>query len=255
MNRTLANGIRVFALCLTLTACSAGEDSGSQAHASAAAADAGFGQAVGRYFHRRTGEHFYTANPGEAFAAGFVQEAFPYFFVGTHPDQFGDAVTALYRCRLRAGKHFYTTNASCEGAPAVLEGVLGYVATTPFCGGLPLTRMFNRNNGDHFYTISAAEVQTLIMQFERTGRGYVEEGIAGYVWTDPTGPLNCGEPSGPVRGGDGPGDGNGNGDGGGVIVPGGCDPAMSICPPSPGNVPPGNVPPPSGNGGGIRTNG
>ena len=56
--------------------------------------------------------------------------------------------------------------------------MLGFIATRATCGAVPLYRL---NNGpNHFYTTSAAERDDAIASL-----GYVDEGVAGYVWRGP----------------------------------------------------------------------
>jgi hypothetical protein len=133
---------------------------------------------VTRAFHPATGEHFYTRSAAEAAGAGFTIEAAAYFYV-TDGAVNGKDFVPLYRCNLVAGKHFYTTAANCEGAAATNEGPLGDVAPSAECGATALYRLFG-GNGDHFYTVSAAEVQSA------SAGGYHLEGIIGYVWLAPS---------------------------------------------------------------------
>jgi hypothetical protein len=58
---------------------------------------------------------------------------------------------------------------------------MGHIAQSPACGAVPLYRVFNRRNGDHFYTTSTGERDGAL------SGGYVSEGVAGFVWTGPTG--------------------------------------------------------------------
>jgi hypothetical protein len=132
---------------------------------------------VTRAFHPATGEHFYTTSAAEAANAGFKIEAAQYFFVAPGAVAGKDFVP-LYRCNLTVGKHLYTTAANCEGAGAN-EGPLGDVAPSAECGSVPLFRMFG-GQGDHFYTVSQAEVTSA------SAGGYHLEGIVGYVWLAPS---------------------------------------------------------------------
>ena len=50
----------------------------------------------------------------------------------------------------------------------------GDIATSAVCGATPLYRLAKGN--DHFFTTSSSERASAI------GSGYVDEGIAGYVW-------------------------------------------------------------------------
>jgi hypothetical protein len=55
--------------------------------------------------------------------------------------------------------------------------MLGRIAKWQVAGTVPLYRLYNRSNGDHFYTISYAERQSAISS------GWVSEGVTGYVFT------------------------------------------------------------------------
>ncbi len=128
--------------------------------------------AVHRFYKGSSGEHFYTVSKPEGTGAGFTLEYGDYYFLYAAPQP---GTVAFYRCVLSSGFHFYTTSATCEGAPgSVKEGTMGYVATSAVCGATPLYRLAKGN--DHFFTTSSAERTSAI------GSGYVDEGIAGYVW-------------------------------------------------------------------------
>lgn len=127
---------------------------------------------VHRSYHPGTGEHFYTTDLGEAQCCGFNLEAADYFrlYAGSHA-----GLVAFYRCLTPWGFHFYTQSPTCEGT--TVEGVMGYIATaSDTAGSTPLYRVFLGASGDHFYTTSAAERDNAI------AGGYVDEGVAGYVW-------------------------------------------------------------------------
>jgi hypothetical protein len=187
-------------LAMTVGACGQEEAIDANSPAVATHKEAVFSAppAIGRFYKTPTGEHFYTANPGEAFANGFHLEAFPYFWLSPF-DAPELGIVPLYRCFWRStGKHFYTTSPACEYAPNMtFEGEIGGVATTQQCGTTALYRMYNRVSHDHFYTTSAEELTSLIQAQERTGRGYVYEGIQGYVYTSPAGPDACDPPPPP----------------------------------------------------------
>ena len=133
--------------------------------------------AVHRSYNGRTGEHFYTVSLSEAACCGFALE-FASFYHLYASAQAGTA--PFYRCLLTNGLHLYTTSSNCEGRGSV-EGVMGHIAQSPACGAVPLYRVFNRRNGDHFYTTSTGERDGAL------SGGYVSEGVAGFVWTGPTG--------------------------------------------------------------------
>lgn len=121
----------------------------------------------------KSGQHFYTSSANEATGAGFTIEfGGPYYWV--------DAVNhngfvPWYRCLKGNGKHFYTTSSTCEGQK--VEGAMGWVATGAVAGAHPLYRLYSPSLGNHFYTTSASERDTVAQSF-----GYTYEGVACYVW-------------------------------------------------------------------------
>ncbi len=132
---------------------------------------AGCRVAVHRTYKSSTGEHFYTTSETEGPGAGFAMEFKDYYFLysGVQP-----GLVPFYRCWVPGvSMHFYTQSSTCEGQ--VVEGSMGYIATTAVCGAVPLYRMAHKTNGDHFYTTSATERDAALPS-------YVDEGIAGYVW-------------------------------------------------------------------------
>lgn len=123
----------------------------------------------------KAGEHFYTTSLTEAACCGFTVELQNFFYVYKATTT---GLVAFHRCLLANGKHFYTQASNCEGAAGALnEGVLGYVATSATCGAVPLYRL-SHPSSSHFYTTSLAEKNNAVSAF-----GYIDEGIAGYVWS------------------------------------------------------------------------
>jgi hypothetical protein len=123
-------------------------------------------------------EHFYTTSLPEAGCCGFRVEFanFYYLYGGAAP-----GTAPFYRCIMDYGLHFYTTASNCETGRGRVEGIMGYIATSPACGSVPLYRVYSPSTFDHFYTTSAAERDSALRG------GYINEGIAGYVWAGPTG--------------------------------------------------------------------
>lgn len=129
---------------------------------------------IHRSVKSNTGEHFYNTNPNEAIAAGFTIEILNYYGLGT---SFAQNNVPFYRCFWQsAGKHLYTVQANCEISDARNEGQLGFIATVQQSGTVPLFRLYNPANDDHFYTISSQERSLAILNV-----GYRDEGISGYV--------------------------------------------------------------------------
>jgi len=134
--------------------------------------------AVHRSYHPSSGEHFYTTSASEAACCGFRVEALNYYYLYSTP---APGTVPFYRCLMDYGLHFYTTASNCETGRGRVEGVMGYIGSSPTCGAIPLYRTYLPRNGDHFYTTSAAERDAALRA------GYLNEGIAGYVWPSPTG--------------------------------------------------------------------
>jgi hypothetical protein len=120
-------------------------------------------------------EHFYTTSASEAACCGFTVENSPYFYLyaSAAPD-----TVPFYRCY--SLHHFYTTSSTCEtmGAAAI-ESTMGYIGTKETCGSTALYRL--NKGSDHLYTIDPAERSSAI------AGGWIDEGIAGWVWRAPTG--------------------------------------------------------------------
>jgi hypothetical protein len=127
---------------------------------------------VDRSYDGSAGWHFYTTSDGESTCCGYTLEQHDAFYLyataqaGTLP---------LYRCVSSAGAHLYTTDPACEGEK--VEGTMGWIATGPTCGAVPLYRLSNATSGDHLYTTSMAEASSA------QSSGYVMEASPGYVWT------------------------------------------------------------------------
>jgi hypothetical protein len=127
---------------------------------------------IHRSWHPVTGEHFYTADLGEAGCCGFQVE-FANFFQLYDAQQ--PSTTLFYRCIKANGFHFYTADPGCEGQ--IMEGPIGWIGTSEIAGAVALYRSYREANGDHFYTNSQAEHQSAI-----TVSGYIDEGVVGWVW-------------------------------------------------------------------------
>lgn len=124
-----------------------------------------------RAYHDTLGGHLYTRDPAMVASGGFRVESDPFFAVYASP---APGLAPFHQCLLSGAHRLYTLDAGCEGSGALYEGVLGHVATGPVCGARPLYRLSSPDN--HFYTVDAAERDYAV------SIGYVDEGIAVYVW-------------------------------------------------------------------------
>ena len=119
--------------------------------------------------------HFYTTNLAEATSGDLSLEAQDYFWL--YADVEG--LQPLFRCIKANGKRWLTTSTDCEGTAAP-ELTMGFISPDARCGSTPLYRLRNPPPDAHFYTTSAAERDNAIAAY-----GFVDEGIAGYIWAGP----------------------------------------------------------------------
>ncbi len=125
--------------------------------------------------HRAHGPlgHDYGPDAAELIGRGGTIEATDYFHL------YGAATAGfrpLFRCTKASGKRFLTTSTDCEGTGAP-ESTLGFIAASAVCGATPLYRTLNAAGAAHFYTVSAPERDNAVHNL-----GFLDEGIAGYVW-------------------------------------------------------------------------
>lgn len=140
--------------------------------------------AVDRSYDAATGQHFYTTSDAEATCCGYSLEGHGAFYLYAAQQP---GLVPFYRCRTAQGHHLYTTDAACQGQTN--EGSLGWIATAPVCGAVPLYGLSNATSGDHLYTTSSAEVTSA------EAGGYALDGTAGYVWPADCGGSSCTWPS------------------------------------------------------------
>jgi hypothetical protein len=130
-------------------------------------------------------DHFYTADCGDANNAqsvGYWLDATtPFFFIDTTQQP---GTVPFFRF-FNKSDHFYTVSADAEGTLGTYnpEGILGYIYPTPAPGLTALFRLYLKPNGHHFYTVSTIE------RGQAFNKGYIDEGIAGYVPV--TGNISC----------------------------------------------------------------
>ncbi len=137
--------------------------------------------ALYRWYNSDTGDHFYTTDQqGElAQKAGYAFEGEIGYIWTAAPKITPPTPTniALYRWyNSEYGYHFYATDLN-EVAPFndwVSEGITGYIKSSQAPGTIALYRWYNSDTGDHFYTTDPQG---------EAARGYVFEGIIGYIWT------------------------------------------------------------------------
>ncbi len=143
---------------------------------------------VYRFYNKSNGSHFYTASAAERdtviakWSATYQYEGPAYTIKTTNPAN----SSPLYRLYNRKnGSHFYT--ASCAerdmivskwGDTYTYEGVVYNVAASSAAACTPVYRFYNTRNGSHFFTVSAAERDTVI---SKLGATYSYEGVCFYI--------------------------------------------------------------------------
>jgi hypothetical protein len=131
---------------------------------------------IHRLYNPNNHDHLYGLDPNEGGYLGYYPEGVNYFYVLAQP---AADHTGLYRCYVQwSGDHMLSTDPNCEGT--VNEGLLGQIATTQVAGTVPLYRLYNPSNRDHFYTVDANERQYAMWYY-----GYTDEGVTGYVYLQP----------------------------------------------------------------------
>jgi hypothetical protein len=128
-------------------------------------------------------QHFYTTTDAEMNSIPYAVEQQDYFYLYAAPQP---DLVPFYRCVTASG-HLYTTDANCDGT--TMEGIMGYIGTTPACDAVPLYELVNTATGDRLYTTSASEASSA------QGGGYTILPSPGYVWTADCGGPNCVWPS------------------------------------------------------------
>ncbi len=127
--------------------------------------------------HRANGNgHIFTDQMEVVSAAPYRLESANYFYL--YSDE-GASLRPLFLCRKPNGKHLLSTQTNCEIGVGPLRTV-GYISAENQCGSVPLYRLYHTPTDNHFYTLSEAERNNA-----RDALGYVEQGIAGYVWHSP----------------------------------------------------------------------
>ncbi|OAQ96731.1 hypothetical protein LLEC1_05667 [Akanthomyces lecanii] len=94
-------------------------------------------------------------------------------FYTTDYNEYNNAVTNLGYAAEGVAARIYSRQADQSD-----EGVTGFVFTTDSRGDtVPLYRGYSGAQGDHFYTVNAAEMENAVRKL-----GYTYEGVAAYVF-------------------------------------------------------------------------
>ncbi len=141
-------------------------------------------EAVYRFYNRDTGTHFYTVSVAERDG---VIRAFPQFaYEGAAfaaPSAMTGTVPVFRFYNTKTGTHFYTTSQSERDGIITYYPHLAYegpafhaFASEGTDGRTPVFRFYNRKTGAHFYTVSAAERDTIVATYP----AFTYEGVAFY---------------------------------------------------------------------------
>jgi hypothetical protein len=142
--------------------------------------------AVFRFYNTRLGTHFYTADVAEANrVAALMFRTYRYEGIAYVANPATNS-TPLYRFyNKKKGSHFYTASVAERdnvrkrfSSTFTYEGPAFNVSAAPAANATTIYRFFNRKNGTHFYTATAAERDNV--QATLSSR-YTYEGIAFYA--------------------------------------------------------------------------
>jgi len=138
-----------------------------------------------RFYNKKNGSHFYTASAAEKDSVVANLSAI-YRFEGVAYHVGSDYPVPLHRFyNKKSGSHFYTASEAEKdsvsknlSATYTYEGPAYYVSASAMAGTTPVWRFYNKKNGSHFYTASAAEKGTVAATMRAT---YVLDGLAFHV--------------------------------------------------------------------------
>ena len=143
---------------------------------------------VHRFFNRRNGSHFYTADANEqvrvltTLSATYSYDGIAYT-VNTANTANNSPLYRFYN--KKDGSHFYTASESEKkailarlSATYSLDGPAYKVCLTPVTGATTVYRFYNKMNGSHFYTASESEKKHVLTDLSAT---YSLDGPAFYV--------------------------------------------------------------------------
>ena len=115
----------------------------------------------------------YSDDLGLVSGDGYGLEAQNYFHLYTSPFL---GMRPVFLCRKPNGMRFLSSATDCEVGVAP-ERELGFWSPSALCGAIPLYRLYNPNDGNHFFTTSAPERDRA-----RDVLGFTDEGTAAWVW-------------------------------------------------------------------------
>ncbi len=120
--------------------------------------------------------HLYTSDLTAASTAPYMLEVENFFYLYSPPVA---GTVPVFLCKKTDGGNFFiTASSTCESLGTV-QKTLGRWSMSSSCGAVPLYRMFSATAKNHFFALDEGEVDVAV------GLGYVFQGIAGYVWTEP----------------------------------------------------------------------
>jgi hypothetical protein len=127
--------------------------------------------------HRGHGNgHIYSTDLNRVDSDPFHVEAENYFYLYTEPVE---GMRPVFLCPKDDGRRFLSSANDCEIGRGP-EATLGFWSPTPQCGAAPLYRLYHADSDNHFYTTSPVERESVLANL-----GYLDEGVAGYIWAGP----------------------------------------------------------------------
>lgn len=95
----------------------------------------------------------------------------------------GGGLVPLYSCTNHNYRHFLSTRPDCADVNNTAnEGLVGYIATLPICGAVPVTRVVESTDYDRMCLTRQGEIDAALTPGDGGGTPYVSEGVIGYVW-------------------------------------------------------------------------
>jgi hypothetical protein len=123
--------------------------------------------------------HVYSTNAGDVSANGARSEGIAGYVASSQVE----GTVPLYRLSNSKGDNVLTTDANLksmlQGQGYQDNGVAGYVASTQLPGTEPLYQLSSADGATHFYTTNATERAQVL------SRGWKDQGMSGFVWTQP----------------------------------------------------------------------
>ncbi|MSP61522.1 MAG: hypothetical protein EXR72_14520 [Myxococcales bacterium] len=96
----------------------------------------------------------------------------------------GPDLIPVFWCTNHKARHFLSIDPTCVDTEKTdNEGVLGYIATRPACGALPVTRLVEFHDYDRGDLVKQSEFGAFTKPPDGGGTPYQVEKVMGYVWS------------------------------------------------------------------------